>query len=253
MFETLLASLGVGSAKIDLILDKPYVTAGEKVTGKIIVKGGSTEQTIEGLSVNFKMESHQAANLNKITEKIAAISISEEPFTVQPDEIKTFPFHFTCPNHIPFSSISTKYFFDSDLEILRGIDSHDRDYIKVLPTGMTKLFLDGLDLLGFKPKWEALTPEQGRWGQIIHFQPTTHFAGKFNQVAFYLQPGTSDQELEFYYDFIMKVTEDHGALFELFHLNEKEGKYTFTADEISSPEQAKIKIEALIKSSLLHT
>lgn len=59
MFKTLLASLSVEGCQggFGAGTGSDYVTTGEEVTGQIRLTGGKVKQTIQGLSVDFRLRS----------------------------------------------------------------------------------------------------------------------------------------------------------------------------------------------------
>jgi sporulation-control protein len=86
VFKSFLASLGVGAAKIDLLLTSDHITMGEHVDGKIVMMGGNVEQKIEGLFVDFKLSSRfskgdQTIFVNEIVQRI---TVFKDHFVIQP-------------------------------------------------------------------------------------------------------------------------------------------------------------------------
>ncbi|MCH5585100.1 sporulation protein [Shimazuella sp. AN120528] len=250
MFETVLASMGMGAAKIDLRLDKEIVTTGQEVTGQIVATGGNAEQKVEGLSVYFMLKSVHARSGSDLTERIAMIDVTHEEFVIQPNETITFPFSFTCPANIPASSINTKYYFITNLEIKNAIDSHDRDFIKVLPDERVEQFLTGFKQLGFKQTWEGLVTDDQGWSQLIQYHPTTYFYGVCSQIAVYYHHNLEQDTI----DGVLEVGEHHGnnysALIDMFHLDEKIRRFEITSEDLSTQEKAKARIERIVKQML---
>jgi sporulation-control protein len=250
LFETVLASMGMGAAKIDLRLNREVVTTGEEVTGQIVVTGGSTEQKVEGLSVYFMLQSVHARNGNSLTERVAMIDITHEEFMIQPNETINFPFSFICPSIIPSSSINTKYYFITNLEIKNAIDSHDRDYIKVLPNKQVEQFLTGFKQLGFKQDWEGLVTDEQGWSQLIQYHPSTYFYGVCNQIAVYFHHNQKQNRIEGVLQVGEHRTNDYSALIDMFHMDEKIRKFEINAEELSTEEKTKNRLELLVKQML---
>jgi sporulation-control protein len=233
MFETLLASTGIGSTRIDLKLDKAYVKIGEAVTGNLFIQGGQSPQTIEGLAINFQMESVHALRNEQIQETIATVHVVKDEFTVQAKEEKMLPFSFTCPVSLPISTSATKYYFDTDLAIKWGLDSHDRDYIDVWPPTPLKALLDGLTLLGCKKISSGLYQDDKHWLQLLTFQPTGNFSGKVERLIIsFLQYDGEQLSGRYHVDragtqteFIDFIESEHTA-------------FQFSKDELSSSEQS---------------
>lgn len=250
MFETVLASMGMGAAKIDLRLDKEIVTTGQEVTGQIVATGGNAEQKVEGLSVYFMLKSVHARNGNDLSERIGVVDVTHEEFVIQPNETITFPFSFHCPANIPASSINTKYYFITNLEIKNAIDSHDRDFIKVLPSNRVEQFLTGFKQLGFKQDWEGLVTDEQGWSQLIQYHPTTYFYGVCNQIAVYFYHNLEQDTIDGVIEVGEQHTDNYSALIDMFHLDEKVSRFELTADDLSTKEKAKDKLEQIVKHML---
>jgi sporulation-control protein len=246
VFETVLASIGMGAAKIDLHLNKAIVTVGETMTGQISITGGNTEQKIEDLTVYLVLQSVQARSGNEFNQRVAEVNIIHDPFIIQPAEMMQFPFRFECPNTLPASSMNTKYFFISDLEIKHAKDSYHRDYIEVIPSEKVLRFLEAFERLGLKQVWEGLTRNEQGWSQLIQFHPTTYFYGACDQVTVCFYDNLATNSIEG----ILEIGERRKNLFALlnmFHLDEKGCRFTIPYADTST---IKIKLEQLVKQLL---
>lgn len=251
MFETVLSSVGLGSARIDLKLDKPFVKTGELIRGNIYVTGGSSVQKVEGLSVYFMMRSLNASTAAVIHSKIKKIHVSEDEYIIRPDEEKVYPFEFTCPESLPPSSINTRYFFITNLELKNAVDSHDKDRLQVLPNGIVQNLLEGISLLGFKPMWEGLLGEKGDWTQVIKYQPTTYFHGKFHSISFSIEK-VEDDLLEGMFEIIGEHAQEETLIAKLVHAGDHKHRFSFHKGDLTSALQAKEKLETRLKY-YLHT
>ncbi|WP_044642283.1 sporulation protein [Risungbinella massiliensis] len=252
MFETVLAPVGLGAARIDLKLDQAEVHAGEIVTGHFLITGGKAEQDIEGLSVFFMMESHHAKSLGTILEKIATIHISKDEFELDSGEVRKYPFQFQCPDDLPPSSVNTKYFFISNLEIKHAMDAHDRDFLKVRPSKKLENYYLAMKQLGFKQIGEGLIPsEDGSFAQWIQYRPTTYFYGKFEEISFYYSQYKNQKEIQGVFDIVWK---EKNASSYLSFLQQKEQTHSFTLTEetLRSEEITKQTIEAMIRQELVN-
>lgn len=240
MFKKLLASLGVGAAKIDLVLDSEVVTMGEAVTGKVYVQGGEVKQQIEELEVHFKLASSykKGDHIRQVNETIATIPVIQEDFTVHPGEKREFDFYFECPELLPVSSVNTHYYFQSNLEINAGIDAKDRDIVSVEPSGLLKNFLGGFTRLGFVHYGEGYTGRKDGGVQIIQFHPTTWMRGKFDEIVFSYQPEHAVKSIRGFFELDKKTKGLIGMLADELDLDEKKGSYEFSAEELASEEVA---------------
>ena len=53
MLNKMLSSIGIGAAKVDTQLYQTSYTVGEELAGKIVIKGGKTEQQIDRLYLSL--------------------------------------------------------------------------------------------------------------------------------------------------------------------------------------------------------
>lgn len=261
MFKTLLATVGVGAAKVDLVLDQDRITQGGKVTGRILLSGGSVKQTIQGLSVDFRVWSVIGEGY-KIKEKVCTIPVTDETFEIEPGEERTYPFSFICPENLPYShtpeknvwgnpvnsrGTNTKFYFQTNLDIHRGKDAKDRDYIDVFPKGLAANFLEGCWMLGFRLRGESYFGQK-EGVQGLYFVPGSWVRGKFDEIKFALNLRDTREKLHFYFE-IDRATHGmglKGALADVFDKDEKRGSFSFTAEELETPEKAKETIRNFI-------
>lgn len=244
----MLASLGVGAAKIDLLLTSDQLTMGQHVDGKIEMTGGDVEQKIEGLFVDFKLNSRFTKGDQTIfvNETIERIYIFKDEFVIQPHEKLEVPFNFQCPEYLPVSSLNTRYYFQTNLEIKAGIDSKDRDFIIVRPSGLIKNFMEGFERLGFIHHAEGYTGRNRDDQQIIQFQPTKWLRGQYDEIVFSYYPGRSQQKIFGFYELDKRTTGVIGMLADELDLDEKKGYYEFSADQLRTPEVAAKTIQQFI-------
>lgn len=240
MLKNFLASLGFGSAKIDLILDSHYVTMGQPVTGKILIKGGEVEQLIEGIEVIFCLSSAYSKGDHTVmlNENISSVKVTSDIFTIQPGETIEYPFHFICPPYLPVSSVNTRYFFQTNLEIKSGIDSKDRDFVDVVPTGLQARFLNAFRQLGFVHHAEGYTGiKQGAY-QIIQFRPTDWLRGEYDEIVFMYRALDTANQISGFFELEKKARGIMGALIDELDLNEKKGRFSFGPDDLATDQKA---------------
>lgn len=171
MFKKLMASFGVGAAKVNLVLDNEQCRVGEKVTGKVIVEGGNIDQGIHTLDVDIAMKF--VIKGKEFTRVADTIRVARD-FHIKARETREIPFEHAIPVHYPLSKGFVTYFLATKMDIAKAVDTGDTDRLVVLPSREMALVFDALEALGFKEKIGS--GKIGRLGQEFEFYPTTLFA-----------------------------------------------------------------------------
>jgi sporulation-control protein len=123
-----MALLGIGSAKIDLILEKDTYKWGEQVKGIFVVKGGLIEQQLKRIECDLVMSDTEN---QKVDEKVVdSITIYTTKFIASNVE-NHIPFIFRLPQSIHSDGLES-YRFKSRLAFKEGVESLDHDVIKIL-------------------------------------------------------------------------------------------------------------------------
>ncbi len=155
MLNKLLASVGIGSAKVDTILSNDQVMPGTMLPGVIKIKGGDVAQDISGfnlaLMTHAEVESgdHEfGANLAIDQWRVA------DKMTIHPGEEKEIPFSVSIHPETPITALQCsrnkcKVWIQTGLEIDMGLDASDNDYLTVLPTEAMSRFLQAMEQSGY--------------------------------------------------------------------------------------------------------
>ncbi|EZP79181.1 SpoOM family protein [Parageobacillus genomosp. 1] len=180
MWKKLLSKLGVGAAKVDLVLHRPQVRLGEKLEGEFLVEGGTVEQQIRKLEVELQLTVQTDGKAYRRT--VAVIPVAPA-FTIQPGERKVLPFSYVLPLHLPITRHSVRYTFVTRLDIADGVDAFDQDAIHILPPLALEKLFQAFANLGFREK-----PSSGKisaYGQEFAFFPTNTFKGTVQEIEFF--------------------------------------------------------------------
>jgi sporulation-control protein len=180
MFKDLMARLGgPGSAQVDLVLDRNRFAPGERVDGKLLVKGGSVVQRINKIDVHLMMNVH--AKGDHYTHPVTSIPFYQS-FDIHPGEIKEFPFNFHLPTNLLVTGHSASYYFETVLDIAGAVNQTDRDYIEIIPPMPLQNILMALDQLGFRETHDSR--EFNGYVQEFKFFPTGLFREQIKELAF---------------------------------------------------------------------
>lgn len=121
-----LSLLGIGSARIDLILPKEIYKRGEDISGHFLIHGGTIEQKIRRIDCDLVM-------LNEVSgeEKLIDSTTILTSKKIDSDESNKMSFTFFLPEEIPVSSEVISYRFKTRLTFNEGVESKDQDRILV--------------------------------------------------------------------------------------------------------------------------
>ncbi|WP_394236424.1 sporulation protein [Niallia oryzisoli] len=120
--------LGIGSASIDLVLEKETYSPGEQVSGHFLLKGGTVDQTISRIHCDLIVvdtETEQETIVDTVT-----ILTSRK---IQPNQEDQLSFTFTIPDGTDQSRKDQYYYFKSKLVFHEGTESKDHDIIYLKP------------------------------------------------------------------------------------------------------------------------
>lgn len=249
MFKKFLSQIGIGNASINLHLDRDVVAMGERIDGKLVVEGGSVEQEINGITVYLQLKSSYVRDDATQHVKLNVSSVNASgPFRIGAGERKELPFSMDIPNYIPFSSVNTKYFFSTNLDIDSGVDSSDVDYVTVLPSGLMKNFIEGFHLLGCHVRAEGFT---GRT-QLLDFRTTSWLAGKLDELVFHFDPAQSHSVISGHFEIDKRTSGLFGSIMDELDLDEKKGYYAFHPEDLRTPEVAAQTIRRFVEGHYRH-
>lgn len=119
--------MGVGSAQIDLVLEKDVLKPGESVNGQFLIKGGTIDQHLKQIDCALVMVNEKTG-----AEETIDNTTIEVQTRIQSDEDDSVPFSFKLPADVPVSSKAISYHFKTKLTFEQGVESWDEDMIKVV-------------------------------------------------------------------------------------------------------------------------
>ncbi len=151
LFNKVLASVGIGAAKVDTKLYNSQVMVGEQLTGIVEIRGGNVGQEIDDIYVSLKTTYVKESDDKKHTQQgvIGKYRISEK-FMIAPNEVKEFPLSITVPIDTPITGGKTKIWIETGLDIKNSVDPSDKDFIDIRPSKLTQEVLNVVQDLGFR-------------------------------------------------------------------------------------------------------
>lgn len=192
VFKKVLASVGIGSAKVDTKLEKNQYMLGETVSGKIEIQGGAVEQQIAEiyltLHTNYKIERD-----DHTYQKVATINhyLINQSLMIPANENREIPFSFQLPYETPLTYGKSKVWIKTGMDIKNALDPKDEDYIQVVANPLVQNVLTAIQELGFQLREVDCeeTPfhfhARSTFLQEFEFVPVRgDYRGKFKEVEF---------------------------------------------------------------------
>lgn len=127
MLRKYMSLIGIGSAKIDLILPKATYRAGEHIKGCFLIKGGIVDQKTKQIECDLIMIKESTGE-----EKIIDISTILTSIVIHAEEMHEISFSFGIPSSILTSTEEISYRFETKLSFNEGVESRDQDIIQII-------------------------------------------------------------------------------------------------------------------------
>ncbi|WP_369217568.1 sporulation protein [Streptomyces flavofungini] len=211
VFKRLLGSLGVGGPTVDTVLDPGAAVPGGTLSGQVHLKGGSTDHTIEHISLELvaRVEAEHADGESEGVVAFDRFTVGGG-FRLAEGEERSVPFAVTLPWETPITEL-----YGQGLGIVLGVrtelsvagakDKGDLDPLAVRPLPVQEAILEAFGQTGFGFKSADL--EYGRIGgtgqqlpfyQEIELTPSPRYAHAVNEieVSFLAHPGGMEVVLE---------------------------------------------------------
>lgn len=251
-FKRAMASMGVGSAKIDTVLNEDKFRAGDEFTGKIYVRGGSVEQHVNKIVVKL-MTYYMTQEIKRYVdsdgdEREELIEVKHDlmldkvefndSFDLQPKEDKDYDFAFRISDITPITFERKAVWIETELDIAGGIDSSDRDYIQILPHPYVQRIFDILtDKLGFRLSEceQKYTRFDGRSLPIVQefeFKPTSFLHGQLDEIEIVFN--LTSHGLEMFMEVDRKVKGFKGAILDALDLDESVHRIKIDAEDFEN-------------------
>ncbi|EKQ57623.1 MULTISPECIES: sporulation protein [unclassified Clostridium] len=250
-FKRAMATMGIGSAKIDTVLEGNSFRVGEEFNGKIYVKGGNVDQYINKITVklmtyylteeikrsvdddNNEKEEIITERHNIIIDQIEFV----ESFTIEAKQTVDFDFSFKIPEITPITLERQAVWIETDLDISAGIDSSDRDYIEILPHPYVQHIFDILSDLGFQvieceQKYTAFDGRALPIVQEFKFRPTSFLHGEVDDLEIIFN--LCNHGLEMYVEIDRKLRGIKGFFLECLDLDESVIRIRFDGESFEN-------------------
>ncbi|WP_274361827.1 sporulation protein [Paenibacillus thermotolerans] len=201
-FNRMLASIGIGAAQVDTLLDKQRYAIGEEVRGIVKLRGGNVDQHINTIYISVMTQYAKEIDDRKVynTGEVGRFLVTD-PFTLAAGEVKEIPFSFLLPSGTPLSVGRTPIWLKTGLDISSSVDPTDDDRIEVSPSAEMRTVLDAVSELGFQLRKAdceyAPRLGYGAFAQELEYYPVSGpFRGKLDELEVIFVPNRSGGPLE---------------------------------------------------------
>ena len=250
-FNKVLASVGIGAATVDTILEKEQVIPGEEIKGIVNIRGGNTEQRIDDiyLAINTKYIKESNDKKSYVTATIERFRLAAA-FTLDASDRREIPFSFHLPLDTPITLGRTKVWVTTGLDIKNAVNPSDKDFIKVVPNQLLNGVMNSLSALGFRLREVECEEANYRtrnalpFIQEFEFVPITgYFRGRLDELELIFMP-TSKTTADLLFQVDRKARGLGGFLSEALEMDETNLRLSVSTNDLPS---LTAKLEALIQ------
>ncbi|WP_028108648.1 sporulation protein [Ferrimonas futtsuensis] len=150
LFNRLLSSMGMGSCEVDTLLSSDSYSPGQRVTARVLAKGGSIGQHIHGVYFSLHCRYQQREDGHVQTQEVELAHFQlPVAMTVGAREELEIPIEFQLPEFTPLTLGNTEVWLSTGLDIRQARDPSDKDLFQVVPQPLVADLLVAITRLGF--------------------------------------------------------------------------------------------------------
>lgn len=243
LFNKIIASFGVGSAKVDTKIAKRSFVQGETLFGIVELSGGISDQKINVITLHLKtLYGHE--NSDRLTPTTIYSHSINDPFILKQGDKKEIPFSFEIPLGTPITMRDPEtsenvppVWIETDVSIKGAVNQKDKDFISIEPTDVHESIIEAIKMLGFRfRQMESQKTPQGikspfPFVQQFEFIPSFRkFAQKLDELEIYILQ--QEHQTTIYFEVDKKSKGPLAAIVEKLDLDEHRGYTTFNNQEI---------------------
>lgn len=249
-----LASIGVGAAQVDTVLDADRVRPGDLLSGTVSVRGGSQPQKIEHINLSLMTRYLRRSGDDEHLHDHALSDVRvQEGFEIAAGETRELPFSLSVPWETPLSVGKSSVWVKTGLAVAMAIDPSDRDALRVEPTAGMQAVLDAVEHLGFYlygADNEYSQHARGRlpFVQELEFRPGGRYSNRLKELELVLNPGPDGVEVLLEVD--LRARGLMGMLMEELDYNERFAHVRFSNAELGQPATVERELAGALEARL---
>ncbi|OZI12874.1 hypothetical protein CEW92_04285 [Bacillaceae bacterium SAS-127] len=131
MWKEFLSSIGIGSVKVDTVLEKGQFTIGEVIEGKVVITGGKVPISIQSIMLQLVYQLEEVRDDSDFSshEKEMDRLLMNIDREILPGETQNFPFEITLRKNHPVTEDNKQTFLRTTVIIPQSVDATDQDEI----------------------------------------------------------------------------------------------------------------------------
>lgn len=155
MFKKLMASVGIGSAKVDTIVLSENIYPNSMVDLEVVIQGGGIEQDLNGLTIALCTSMQEEFDGDDVefdsSLVISQVLVPLENSVIQPNETVTVNLQMHIHAETPITALGSRstVWLKTGLDIENGVDASDKDYLNIKLPCLQETLLSALSELGY--------------------------------------------------------------------------------------------------------
>jgi len=131
MLKKFLSTIGIGTMKVDTIVDQPIIAHGEPLTGTIYISGGQSDQLIDYIKLEIlkRTECYRDDSDFDVTNELVAKHTIEMVGAVISKETRMVPFELMPDDRWESDAENVKLYLRTSVHIINAVDVQDEDEI----------------------------------------------------------------------------------------------------------------------------
>jgi sporulation-control protein len=193
VFGRILASVGIGGAKVDTRISNPNLTPGGLMRGTVNLQGGSVDQAIERIDIALETYAMQEVGDGEARKEVVIGAETVAPaLQIKAGQTLEIPFEVRIPWDTPLNRIfgqdmPVSVFLRTHVHLANAVDSGDKDPVWVNPLPAQQYVLDAMRRLGFRlhkvdVEYGQVSGARLPFFQEIEFLPGTNYFGRLGEV-----------------------------------------------------------------------
>lgn len=239
IFKKMLASVGIGAAKVDARTEKDSFIPGELVKGEVYISGGDVAQEIDEIYMYVVTHYEKEYQDKKTKEECTLLKYRlSEKILLEPGAKIVLPFSFPLPYQTPLTMGRQPVYLRTGLDIKNALDPGDSDFIEVRPHPLMEKVLDAIQSIGFQLykvdcEYNRHLGRDYPFVQEFEFRPIGPLRNRIEELEaiFYLNADGMEVLLEV----DKRARGFFGALEEAFNLDERYVRFRLYNADLSRP------------------